>query len=163
MEFLNSKITKLASIVAITIALSACSNANEEPKSTGNFEQSSGKVVGAYFPDWRIHDETPYKVSQIPAGDLTHVIYSFLTMCGPHPADTGEDLLKQIEATCKGKADFTAIVADQKAAYGLTLKDGTNYEGHFAQFKALKAANPHLVVLPSFGGWTMSQPFHEGN
>ncbi|MCP4321857.1 MAG: glycoside hydrolase family 18 protein [Psychromonas sp.] len=161
METLNSKITKLASIVAVTLALGACSGATEEAKTTASFEQSSGKVVGAYFPDWRIYDAVPYTPSQIPAGDLTHVIYSFLTMCGPHPADTGEGLLKQIEETCKDKPASTAIVADQKAAYGFTLQDGTQYEGHFEQFKALKAANPHLVVLPSFGGWTMSQPFHE--
>ncbi|PKG38147.1 glycoside hydrolase family 18 protein [Psychromonas sp. Urea-02u-13] len=161
MEFLNNKITKLSSLVALTLALGACSGANEEVKSTSSFEQSSGKVVGAYFPDWRIHGENIYTPAQIPAGDLTHVIYAFLTMCGTHPADTGEALLKQIEETCQDKPAFTAIVADQKAAYGLTLADGSEYEGHFEQFKVLKAANPHLVVLPSFGGWTMSQPFHE--
>lgn len=161
MEILNSKITKLTAIVAVTFVLGACSGTTEEPKNTGNFEQSSGKVVGAYFPDWRIYDEIPYTPSQIPAGDLTHVIYAFLTMCGTHPSDVGEKLLQQIEETCVDKPQFTAIVADQKAAYGLTLADGSEYEGHFEQLKALKIANPHLVVLPSFGGWTMSQPFHE--
>ena len=157
MDVLNSKITKLASVVALTLALGACSNTDEDKKS----ELATKKVVGAYFPDWRIHGDTPYTPSQIPADDLTHVIYAFLTMCGPHPKDVGEELLKQIEETCKDKPAFTAIVADQEAAYGLTLDDGTEYEGHFEQFKVLKAANPHLVVLPSFGGWTMSQPFHE--
>ncbi|WP_022940867.1 glycoside hydrolase family 18 protein [Psychromonas hadalis] len=161
MEVLSRKTTKLATIVAVTFALGACSGNSEEKKSTGHFEQSSGKVVGAYFPDWRVYDDVPYLPSQIPAGDLTHVIYAFLTMCGTHPSDTGEALLKQIEETCKDKPEFTAIVADQKAAYGLTLADGTEYEGHFEQFKTLKIANPHLTVLPSFGGWTMSQPFHE--
>lgn len=135
MEFLNNKITKLSSLVALTLALGACSGANEEVKSTSSFEQSSGKVVGAYFPDWRIHGENIYTPAQIPAGDLTHVIYAFLTMCGTHPADTGEALLKQIEETCQDKPAFTAIVADQKAAYGLTLADGSEYEGHFEQFK----------------------------
>ena len=164
MKTLKSKVTKVAAAVAVTIALGACSGATEDKKenlSTANFEQSSGKVVAAYFPDWRIHEAVPYTPSQIPAGDLTHVLYAFLTMCADHPADVGEKLQAQIAETCKDKADFTAIVADQEAAYGLTLADGTEYEGHFAQFKALKLANPNLVVLPSFGGWTMSAPFHE--
>jgi len=75
---------------------------------------------------------------------ITHVIYAFLTMCAIHPADTDKDLLEQIKETCKNKPAFTAIVADQKAAYGFTLADGKQYEGHFEQFKALKVVNPHL-------------------
>ncbi|PKF61994.1 chitinase [Psychromonas sp. psych-6C06] len=161
MKFLNHKVSLLASAITLSLALGACSSSSDDSQGDNHVEPMKAKVVGAYFPDWRIYSDDPYTPSQIPADKLTHVIYAFLTMCGEHPADTGEELLKQIEDTCKDKPDFTAIVADQKAAYGLTLKDGSEYEGHFKQFKALKAANPHLTILPSFGGWTMSQPFHD--
>ncbi|EDN58612.1 glycosyl hydrolase, family 18 [Vibrio antiquarius] len=34
------------------------------------------------------------------------------------------------------------------------------YKGHFAQLAEMKKQHPDLKMLPSFGGWTMSEPFH---
>lgn len=176
---INTKLMAKSALLLAPLTLVACmssdkaqSVATSEPKietrpfvsqptPAPTFEQSSGKVVGAYFPDWRIHEEKTYTPSQIPAGDLTHVIYAFLTMCGPHSEEVDEVLLEQVNETCKDKPLGTAVIADKKAAYGFTREDGQIYEGHFAQFKELKKAYPHLTVLPSFGGWTMSSPFHE--
>lgn len=43
------------------------------------------KVVAGYFADWQYANaENPYTVKDIPADKLTHVIYAFLSMCGPH-------------------------------------------------------------------------------
>jgi len=121
------------------------------------------KVVAGYFADWQYNNpDNPYQVKDIPAENLTHVIYAFLSMCGPHTG-ASEAIQKQVAEHCEGKDPFTAIVVDQQSA----LKEDfgpvsvpVDYKGHFAQLAQLKKDNPQLVILPSFGGWTMSEPFH---
>ncbi|WP_318454065.1 glycoside hydrolase family 18 protein [Photobacterium leiognathi] len=120
-------------------------------------------VVAGYFADWQYNNEAnPYTVKDIPADKLTHVIYAFLSMCGPHQG-ASEAVQKQIAAACKDKAPFSAVIVDQVSAlekdFGPT-KAKVDYKGHFAQLKDLKAEKPELKILPSFGGWTMSEPFH---
>lgn len=83
-------------------------------------------------------------------------------MCGPHQgaSDAGQ---KQIKEVCQGKESFSAVIVDQVSAlqkdFGPT-KAKVAYKGHFAQLKDLKNEKPELKILPSFGGWTMSEPFH---
>lgn len=125
--------------------------------------QANTSVVAAYFADWQYDNEqNPYTVQDIPAADLSHIIYAFLSMCGPHTGAT-EKVQAQVAKACEGKAPYTAIVVDTKSAleedFG-AVKVKVPYQGHFAQLKQLKADYPHLRILPSFGGWTMSEPFH---
>ncbi|WP_337921898.1 glycoside hydrolase family 18 protein [Vibrio cholerae] len=120
-------------------------------------------VVAGYFADWQYaNSANPYVVKDIPADNLTHVIYAFLSMCGPHTG-ASETVQKLVAEQCKGKLDFTAIVVDTEAAlekdFG-AVKVNVPYKGHFAQLAQLKADHPQLKILPSFGGWTMSEPFH---
>ncbi|USD66141.1 glycoside hydrolase family 18 protein [Vibrio sp. SCSIO 43136] len=121
------------------------------------------KVVAGYFADWQYaNKDNPYTVQDIPAENLTHVIYAFLSMCGPHTgaSETVQDLIAK---QCEGKAPFTAIVVDSEAAlekdFG-QVQVSVPYKGHFAQLADLKSEHPKLKILPSFGGWTMSEPFH---
>lgn len=121
------------------------------------------KVVAGYFADWQYSNpDNPYTVKDIPADNLTHIIYAFLSMCGPHTG-ANEVIQKQIEQHCKGKEPFSAIIVDEQAAliedFGPVSVD-VDYKGHFAQLAQLKKEHPNLVILPSFGGWTMSEPFH---
>ena len=121
------------------------------------------KVVAGYFADWQYNNpDNPYQVKDIPAENLTHIIYAFLSMCGPHTG-ASEVIQKQVAEHCKDKAPFTAIVVDQQAAlqedFGPVSVD-VDYKGHFAQLAQLKKTYPDIVILPSFGGWTMSEPFH---
>ena len=47
--------------------------------------QAEQKVVAGYFADWQYaNTDNPYTVKDIPADNLTHIIYAFLSMCGPH-------------------------------------------------------------------------------
>ncbi|KXF80815.1 glycoside hydrolase family 18 protein [Enterovibrio coralii] len=120
-------------------------------------------VVGGYFADWQYaNKDNPYVVDDIPAENLTHIIYAFLSMCGPHTG-ASELVQEQVAKACKGKEPFTAIVVDQEAAlekdFG-RVRARVPYEGHFGQLADLKAEHPHVTILPSFGGWTMSEPFH---
>lgn len=120
-------------------------------------------VIGGYFADWQYNNpDNPYTVSDIPADKMTHIIYAFLSMCGPHTG-ASESIQKQIAQACEGKKPFSAIVVDQKAAMDVDFGPVTvdvPYKGHFAQLAQLKKTYPNLTILPSFGGWTMSEPFH---
>lgn len=121
------------------------------------------KVVAGYFADWQYNNpDNPYQVKDIPAENLTHIIYAFLSMCGPHEG-ASEAIQKQVAEHCEGKQPFSAIVVDQQAALNedfgpVSVK--VDYKGHFAQLAQLKKDHPEIVILPSFGGWTMSEPFH---
>jgi GH18 family chitinase len=124
---------------------------------------ANDNVVAGYFADWQYQDQrNPYKVQDIPADQLTHVIYAFLSMCGPHTAASAS-VQQQIATACEGKKPFTAVIVDQKSALEVDFGEvdvDVNYQGHFAQFAQLKKSHPELKILPSFGGWTMSEPFH---
>jgi len=124
---------------------------------------ASEKVVAGYFADWQYaNKDNPYTVQDIPADNLTHIIYAFLSMCGPHQG-AKELVQKQVAKQCEGKAPFTAIIVDREAAlerdFGKVEVD-VHYKGHFAQLAQLKQQHPKIKILPSFGGWTMSEPFH---
>lgn len=121
------------------------------------------QVIAGYFADWQYaNKQKPYTVKDIPADKLTHVIYAFLSMCGPHTG-ASEKVQQQVASACKDKAPFSAIVVDRKAALDInfgTVSVNVPYQGHFAQLAELKEKHPNLKILPSFGGWTMSEPFH---
>ncbi|WP_407071369.1 sugar-binding domain-containing protein [Vibrio diabolicus] len=93
---------------------------------------------------------------------MTHVIYAFLSMCGPH-AGASETVQKLVAEQCEGKDPYTAIIVDTEAALEKDFGDvsvNVPYKGHFAQLAEMKKQHPDLKILPSFGGWTMSEPFH---
>ncbi|MEZ8026391.1 glycoside hydrolase family 18 protein [Enterovibrio norvegicus] len=124
---------------------------------------AENNIVGGYFADWQYANlDNPYTVADIPADKMTHVIYAFLSMCGPHNS-ASELVQKQVETACKGKAPFSAVVVDQEAALEIdfgSVSVDVPFKGHFAQLAQLKKDNPDITILPSFGGWTMSEPFH---
>ncbi len=120
-------------------------------------------VVAGYFADWQYENEAnPYTVKDIPAENLTHIIYAFLSMCGPHTG-ASEAVQAMVAEQCEGKDPFTAILVDAKSALEVDfgeVKVDVPYKGHFAQLVQLKSDHPDIKILPSFGGWTMSEPFH---
>lgn len=82
------------------------------------------KVVAGYFADWQYANASnPYTVKDIPAEKLTHVIYAFLSMCGPHTG-ASETVQKLVAKQCEGKEPFSAIVVDTEAALEKRLRQG---------------------------------------
>ncbi|WP_047047893.1 glycoside hydrolase family 18 protein [Vibrio mexicanus] len=124
---------------------------------------TQANVVAGYFADWQYENEAnPYTVKDIPAENLTHIIYAFLSMCGPHTG-ASEAVQAMVAEQCEGKDPFTAILVDAKSALDVDFGDvkvDVPYKGHFAQLAQLKTDHPDIKILPSFGGWTMSEPFH---
>lgn len=125
-------------------------------------------MVGAYYPEWGVYDRN-FQVDKIPAANLNHILYGFIPICG---GDGINDGLKTVEngnsfaalqRACNGRQDFTVAIHDpwaalQKGQTGVDKWDDP-YKGNYGQLMALKKAHPGLKVLPSIGGWTMSDPF----
>lgn len=130
------------------------------------FENKSGKIVGTYFVEWGVYGRD-YPVDKMPTANLNRIIYGFIPICG---GDGINDSLKTIEGSfqslqnaCAGRGDFKVAIHDpwaalqkpQKGVEGWTAP----YKGNYGQLMAIKKANPGLKILPSIGGWTLSDPF----
>ncbi|MFM5781518.1 glycosyl hydrolase family 18 protein [Aeromonas caviae] len=131
------------------------------------YVNKSGKVMGAYYVEWSVFGRQ-FTVDDIPAKNLTHILYGFAPICG---GDGINDSLKQISGSfeslqraCAGREDFKVAIHDPWAAVQMPqgdLKDYDEpYKGNFGNLMALKQANPELKILPSVGGWTLSDPFY---
>jgi chitinase len=129
------------------------------------YPQQVDNVVGAYFVEWGIYGRG-YDVTQIPADNLTHLLYGFIPICGPNESlkeiENGNSW-RALETACAGSADYEVVIHDpwaalQKALPGIDAKDPIR--GTYAQLMALKQRNPDLKILPSVGGWTLSDPFY---
>lgn len=134
------------------------------------FSQHPDKVVGAYFVEWGIYGRD-YPVAKLPAQNINHLLYGFIPVCG---ADGINDALKNdlpasyesLKKTCAGTPDFSVAIHDPWAAVGVaTLNEAYNspYKGNYNAIMAMKKANPQMKVLPSIGGWTLSDPFFHFN
>ncbi|GHF01472.1 glycoside hydrolase family 18 protein [Thalassotalea profundi] len=91
----------------------------------------------------------PTAVSNLPAEKLSHILYAFVGLCGDN-SGTNAATQKAMATACEGKAPFSAVFYNENAVMT-----------ELNAFRKLKQQHPHLRILPSFGGWTLSQPFHE--
>ncbi|WP_245885588.1 glycosyl hydrolase family 18 protein [Xylanimonas oleitrophica] len=107
------------------------------------------KLVG-YFAEWGVYDRN-YHVNNIKtsgsASQLTHVLYSFGNTTG------GRCTIGDAYAAYE-----KAYTADQSVD-GVADSWDQPLRGNFNQLRKLKAANPDLKVLWSFGGWSWSGGF----
>ncbi|WP_428818821.1 glycosyl hydrolase family 18 protein [Microbulbifer sp. MCCC 1A16149] len=130
------------------------------------YQNTSNSVVGTYFVEWGVYGRK-FSVDMMPSYNLTHLIYGFIPICG---GDGINDSLKEIEGSfqalqrsCSGREDFKVSLHDPFAALQKAQADQTfsdPYKGNFGQLMALKQAYPDLKILPSIGGWTLSDPFY---
>ena len=129
------------------------------------YPKQTDTVVGAYFVEWGIYGRK-FDVTKIPADNLTHILYGFIPICGEN-ASLGEiengNSLRALQTACADSQDYEVVIHDpwaaiQKALPGVDSKDPIR--GTYSQLMALKQRNPDLKILPSVGGWTLSDPFH---
>ena len=130
------------------------------------YTNKTGSMVAAYYVEWSGY-ERDFDVNDIPAWNLTHLLYGFVPICSA----TQNDSLKSIGNShaallraCAGRADYKVAIHDPWAALGEATPRGytlsTPYKGNFGQIMQLKQAYPGLIILPSVGGWTLSDPFY---
>ncbi|AAR28821.1 chitA [Leucania separata nucleopolyhedrovirus] len=130
------------------------------------YVDTSGTVKAAYFVEWGVYLRN-FPVDLVPLPNLSHLLYGFIPMCG---GDGINDSLKPIDnsfealqRSCVGRSDFKVTIHDPWAALQKPQKGvsawNDPYKGNFGQLMAAKRANPSLKILPSIGGWTLSDPF----
>ncbi|MEO2279606.1 glycosyl hydrolase family 18 protein [Pseudoalteromonas pernae] len=127
----------------------------------GDYGIKDGMVTGAYFVEWGIYGRD-FDVTNIPAHNLSHILYGFIPICGPNDSLTGGPK-QALDKACQGAQDFEVVVHDpwaafQKALPGVDANDPIR--GTYAQMMALKQRYPDLKIVPSVGGWTLSDPFY---
>ncbi|AGQ20268.1 chitinase [Clostera anastomosis granulovirus A] len=131
------------------------------------FRRTTDRVVGAYFVEWGVYGRQ-FPIDKVPIPNLTHLLYGFIPICGGSGIN---DALKQIpnsfealQKSCAGRDDFKVSIHDIWAALQKPQKGveayNEEYKGNFGQLMAIKRHNPSLTVLPSIGGWTLSDPFY---
>tara|TARA_R110002126_G_scaffold12196_3_gene53141 strand:+ start:2989 stop:4272 length:1284 start_codon:yes stop_codon:yes gene_type:complete len=129
------------------------------------YRNTSGKKVAAYFVEWGVHGRG-FHAADIPAQNLTHLYYAFLPVCGANPSLKAANpagyamLLEQ----CAGKPDYSVVIHDSFAALEKMYPGDSPAQpirGIFAGLYRLKQAHPHIKVIPSVGGWTLSDPLYQ--
>jgi GH18 family chitinase len=131
------------------------------------FEKRTDKIVAAYFVEWGVYPRQ-FPVDKVPAPNLSHLLYGFVPICGGEGINdalkTVAGSFEALQRSCAGRADFKVSIHDPWAAIQKPQKGvsawNEPYKGNFGQLMAAKLANPHLKVLPSIGGWTLSDPFY---
>jgi len=140
---------------------------NVDP-ANGNYTTPAGMVSGAYFVEWGVYGRK-FAVDQIPAQNLTHILYGFVPICGPNPS-LGEiengNSLAALNRACAGTPDYEVVIHDPWAAIQMPQPQSghvhsTPYKGTYGQMMALKQRYPDLKIVPSIGGWTLSDPFYD--
>lgn len=129
------------------------------------FQNTSNKMVGGYFVEWGIYGRN-FHAYDIPAKNLTHLFYGFIPVCGANDALKRDNPqgYSALQAQCKGKPDHSVVVHDKWAALDKAYandKWDQPIKGLFAEMYRLKKTNPHLKILPSVGGWTLSDPLYK--
>lgn len=106
-------------------------------------------IIAAYYPEWAIYSRD-FDVADIPAGNLTHLIYAFSKIDGDGRMSLF-DSYAAVEKTFSAadSVDGKADTWDQDLA------------GNFNQIAELKAANPGLKTMVAVGGWTLSGSFSD--
>ncbi|KAB0301436.1 chitinase [Vibrio fortis] len=124
-------------------------------------------VVGTYFVEWGIYGRD-YTVDNIPADNLTHILYGFIPICGPNESvkSVGGNSFNALMTACKGVNDYEVVIHDPWAAFQKSFNQAgheysTPIKGNYAMMMALKQRNPDLKIIPSIGGWTLSDPFFD--
>ncbi|MGS0741720.1 glycosyl hydrolase family 18 protein [Glaciimonas sp. GG7] len=135
-------------------------NAHKANKPRANTTDS---IVGTYFPTWAVYDRK-FDVSMMPLDNLTHVLYGFVPICGNNTNDDLQPTQKaNLKKACEGTPNHSVVIFD---LWGEIFKPDLpgvtpQLNGVLGQMMAAKKRNPDLKILPSIGGWTLSDPFYE--
>ncbi|CAE6929966.1 COG3325 Chitinase [Vibrio sp. B1FLJ16] len=132
-----------------------------------SFSTDPSVVMGTYFVEWGIYGRE-YTVDNIPADNLTHILYGFIPICGPNESvkSVGGNSFNALQTACNGVSDYEVVIHDPWAAYQKSFPQAgheysTPIKGNYAMLMALKQRNPDLKIIPSIGGWTLSDPFFD--
>ncbi len=114
------------------------------------------KVLAAYYPEWGVYGRN-FQPADIPAGELTHVIYSFLNL-----TSAGQVAIYDTYAALEKRFTAAESVSGEADLWYYPPTDPRSQQtvwGNFNQLAQLKQKNPNLRVNVALGGWTLSANF----
>jgi GH18 family chitinase len=128
------------------------------------YTNTTNSIVASYYPEWGIY-ERDFPVAKIPAQNLTHIFYAFIAICGPNESlrNFYEKGWQVLQEECADQPDYTVTIYDRWAALDKAFEGdqaSDPIKGNFGQLMRLKLAKPDIKIMPSFGGWTLSDPFY---
>ncbi|RBW64704.1 chitinase [Vibrionales bacterium C3R12] len=139
---------------------------NTDPNNK-SYSTDPNTVVGTYFVEWGIYGRD-YTVDNLPVDNLTHILYGFIPICGPNESvkTVGGNSYNALMTACNGVNDYEVVIHDPWAAFQKSFKQAgheysTPIKGNYAMMMAMKQRNPDLKIIPSIGGWTLSDPFFD--
>lgn len=139
---------------------------NMEPNNQ-SYSTDANTVMGGYFVEWGIYGRD-YTVDKIPADNLTHLLYGFIPICGPNNSlmAANQNSYAALVSACQGVPDYEVVIHDPWAAYQKPFEQAGHdsssvIKGSYGMLMALKQRNPDLKIIPSIGGWTLSDPFFD--
>lgn len=103
-------------------------------------------VVVGYFPSWGVYERN-YHVTNLPADELTHVLYAFAQPVYNPTTDVAS--VVSFDSYCDVELMYPGDIWEQPL------------KGSFNQLRKLKLRYPHLKTLISVGGWTLSGLFSD--
>ena len=131
------------------------------------YVNTSGKMVAGYAAEWSVYrvEGMDYYIDNLPAANLTHLFYGFVAITGPNDSFAKENPqgYASFQKISAGLADFELAPPDMWAAMQKPVGDQVHSDpikGNYAQMMALKKRYPDLKIIPSVGGWTLSDPFY---
>jgi len=112
--------------------------------------KTNHKIFG-YYSEWSIYSRK-FFVENIPVNNLTHIVYAFML---PNPSQTDYDILKNNNISTPlpyrpppGVPEGTLVFHDEYAG-----------NKNIVKLKKLKQDNPHIKIIISIGGWSLSWTF----
>jgi len=105
------------------------------------------KKVFAYFSEWSIYGRE-YSVEQIPVDKVTHIVYGFM-LPNPSQADVDKSGQKPVPYSPPPTIPEGQLVYHDEHAATINI----------GKLKTLKQNNPHIKVVISVGGYTLSFSF----
>jgi len=137
---------------------------NVDPKNKP-YVNSTNSVVGTYFATWGVYGRN-FDVSKVPVENLTHILYGFVPICSQNDNQTlaseNPGGFQALVNSCQGLPEYSVTIHDMFAEIGKQLpgqEAKSPLKGVLGQMMAAKKRNPNLKILPSIGGWTLSDPF----
>ena len=137
-----SRTLKLGLMLGLCCAVPSAAQAEPNRWFTGRprpFEQTAGKVVAFYLDGDSVAGG--YRLDPVTLGNLTHLLYAFLAICGPGETDGAAK-------ACAGTQDFQLAVTGALDEAALCR-----------YFAAVKTEAPQVKILASVGGAMGSKPF----
>lgn len=129
------------------------------------FGSKSEKVIAGYFKETGV-DENEFTVDNIPADNITHLLYGYIPTCGVNASLSKASSydIAALQTACSDSLDYEVVILDPEAAFQRTFSqaehdDGTPIKGNYAMMMALKQKYPSLKILATIGGETLSDQF----